>query len=408
MRSTQSLFERAAVYLTFGASVATLFSIAVCHTLMALALAALLLSGTRLRLPPIKLPLALFLLGTVISLALSADPWAGRPQIRKFFIFVILLLIASALRNREHIRRLMLAWFAVASVSAALGLFQFFETWRRAAALGYDFYEFYIGERITGLMSHWQTFGGHMMLAFVLVGAFILFAPASRRRMVIWAGCAAVVAVAIVLGYNRNIWLGAFTGGIYLLWFWRRWVIAVIPVALVLVVLVGPASIRTRIVSVFQPQGDLDSNQHRIVCWRTGLAMIKAHPFFGVGPQHVEIELDEYLPDDISRPLPEGWYGHLHSNYIHYAAERGIPTALALLWMLLKALFDFLRALGRGQPPDAAYVLHGGVAAIIAILVAGFFELNLGDTEVVTFFLAILACGYNLLEDATEPAASPA
>ena len=43
-------------------------------------------------------------------------------------------------------------------------------------------------------------------------------------------------------------------------------------------------------------------------------------------------------------------------------------------------------------------MLHGAVAVIIATLVAGFFEVNLGDSEVLTVFLAVMACGYVVLE----------
>ena len=396
MSSTQPFFHRAAVYLTFGAAATTLFSIAVCQTLMALALAALLLSGDKLRFPPIKLPLILFMAGTVVSLILSADPSAGRPQIRKFFVFLILLLVASSLRNREHLYRLLIVWIGLATASAALSFVQFYEKWQQARYYGQDFYTYYIGERITGFMSHWQTFGGHMMLAFLLLAAFILFSDSSRRRIVLWLGCATIIGAAIVLGYTRNIWLGAAVGGLYLLWFWRRWIIALVPVALVLVILFGPASIRTRFTSVFQPQGDLDSNQHRIICWRTGLRMIQAHPVFGLGPMHVERHFEEYVPEDVPRPLPTGWYNHLHNIYLHYAAERGIPTMLFLMWMLGKILYDFLHKLRRRAWPDTVSYLHGAVAAVLAILVAGIFELNLGDSEVLTFFLAIVACGYNL------------
>ena len=55
--------SRAAFWLAGGATVAILFSIAASQILLGLALAALLLSGTKLRLPPIGLPLALFIAG---------------------------------------------------------------------------------------------------------------------------------------------------------------------------------------------------------------------------------------------------------------------------------------------------------------------------------------------------------
>jgi len=106
--------------------------------------------------------------------------------------------------------------------------------------------------------------------------------------------------------------------------------------------------------------------------------------------------VDRYLPSDISRPLPEGWYGHLHSIYVHYAAERGIPTMLMLVWLLVKVLFDFLRALRRlpPGPSEEKFLLHGAVAVVVAIMAAGFFELNLGDSEVLTMFLVVVGLGY--------------
>ena len=63
MTPPESPMSRAARWLTFGSAVSILFSIAISQSLLALALAALLLSGEKLRLPPIKLPLALFVLG---------------------------------------------------------------------------------------------------------------------------------------------------------------------------------------------------------------------------------------------------------------------------------------------------------------------------------------------------------
>jgi hypothetical protein len=43
-------------------------------------------------------------------------------------------------------------------------------------------------------------------------------------------------------------------------------------------------------------------------------------------------------------------------------------------------------------------MLHGGIAVIIAILAEGFAEYNLGDSEVLTLFLAVVAFGYLAVE----------
>lgn len=399
----QTFFARAALGLTLGAAVSVLFSIAVCQSLMTLALAALLVSGEKLRWPPVKLPLALFVVGTVISLALSDQPSAGRPQIRKFFVFLMLLLVFSAVRELRHLRALVLAWAVLAALSSVRAIGQFVEKYERARALQADFYEFYVAERITGFMSHWMTFSGQMMLVLLLVAAALLFGPRARWSVAVWAACGSLTAVAILLGFTRGIWLATAAGMLYLVWQWRRWAVALVPVLAAGLVLLGPASLRERVASALRPRGEIDSNQHRIVSWRTGWRMIQAHPWFGLGPEHVKLQFDDYVPADVPRPLPKGWYGHLHNIYLHYAAERGVPTALALLWLLGRILADFARA-ARRAPPGTRFVLHGAVAAVVAILVEGIFELNLGDTEVLTMFLTIVAAGYVAIEQAAPEA----
>jgi putative inorganic carbon (hco3(-)) transporter len=396
----ENWLARASFYLTFASAVSILVSIAASQILLGLAVAALLLAGIRLRFPPIKLPLGLFFLGTVISLAFSADPMAGRPQIRKFFVFLILLVASSTLTRIEDLRRLNMAWFGVAAIAGARSLFQFWQKLEAARRLGRGFYDYYVSERITGFMGHWMTFGGLEMIVLLMLAAFLLFATPARRWVWLWLGCAALISAGLVLGFTRSIWIATAAAGLYLMWHWKKWLVAVVPLATLAGIWIAPGPLKERAVSVLEPKVRVDSNQHRIVTWRTGWEMIKAHPWLGVGPEHVKLHFDEYVPRDIPRPLPEGWYGHLHNIYLHYAAERGIPTMLALMWMLGKILWDFLRALRRIPPGarDARFLLHGGVAVMIAILVAGFFELNLGDSEVLFLFLTVVAAGYTAAE----------
>jgi hypothetical protein len=88
---------------------------------------------------------------------------------------------------------------------------------------------------------------------------------------------------------------------------------------------------------------------------------------------------------------------------VHYAAERGVPVMLALVTMLVMILWD----LGRGATrwmhngPRRA-TLEGALAVVIAIMIEGFFELNLGDSEVLAMFLAVVALGYIAAEPETE------
>jgi putative inorganic carbon (HCO3(-)) transporter len=394
--------ERGALYLACVSIVSILFSIAVSQVSLALAFAALLLSGLKLRLPPIRLPLALFMLGTIISLLASVDPRSGTPQLRKFFVFLVLLVVYSTFRSVRQIRVIVLLWTAVAGVSALRSLFQFLQKYREALALHRSFYDYYVGERITGFTSHWMTFGAEEMIVLLMLAALLFFSNERKWKPLGWIA-ASLLSISLVLGFTRSIFLlGVPAGMLYLLWSWKRWLVAVVPVAAAAVVLAVPA-VRERAFSTFEPHGQTDSNLHRVITRRTGVEMIRAHPLLGLGPEQVKEQFDRYVPADIARPLPPGWYGHLHNIYLQYAAERGIPTALALFWLIGKCLYDFLRA-ARRESGEALFVLHGAVAVILAILAEGFFEYNLGDSEVLTLFLTVIAFGYLAIEPAPDAA----
>jgi O-antigen ligase len=192
------------------------------------------------------------------------------------------------------------------------------------------------------------------------------------------------------------MWLGAFCGGVYLIWYWKPWTLLLLPLLVALVLLANPFSLRERALSAVSPHpGQTDSNAHRAELRRIGWEMIKAHPWLGVGPEQVWRQYQNYIQPDMPKPQSSQYYGHLENNYVQYAAERGVPTMLALFWTIGWALFDFARALRR-LPADAEerWMLHAAVAAIISILVSGFYSWNLNNSEVLAMFLAAMGCGY--------------
>jgi len=404
---TQFDWKRIPFWLTMAAVVAVLASTAVYNILIAVAFAALLFSGEKLQFPPIKLPLGLFVAGTAISMALSDDPWSGRPAIRKFYLFLILLLVSSTFKKLAEVRWLILGLCAMMTLSALDGFGQLYTKYTEAAALHRVFYEYYTRERITGFMSHWMTLGGEEMMVILMGAALVFFAPKDRAKPWVVAALGVIIA-SLLVGFTRSIWLGTVIGGAYLVWMWKRWMVLVLPVVAGLLLVLNPFDLGERMRSVFQPHGDTDSNQFRYVCRRTGWEMIKAHPIFGLGPEQVKAQFNKYVPADIPRPLPDGWYGHLHNIYYHYAAERGIPTMLALMWLIGKMLYDFwggLRRLPR-EANLARAVLFGAIAVIFSMLAEGYYEYNFGDGEPLFLFLAIASCGYLALRETAAPKAA--
>jgi putative inorganic carbon (HCO3(-)) transporter len=397
MDSKLTLWVRAARWLTFASAASILFSIAVSQILLGLALAALLISGEPLRLPRIKWPLALFIVGTLISLAASGHVAQGLPQVRKFYVFFELLVVFSALRDTKLLRWLFLTWSGFAAVTAARGLVQFFQKVQQARELQQNDYAFYVGERITGFMSHWNTFSAQEMFALLGLAAFLFFGPPLKKRAWVWYLCATLMAAAVLLAETRAVWIAVTLAGLYLIWFWRRAMILLAPAVLVIGFIFAPTVIRDRFTSLVHPQG-VDSNTFRLVTWETGIRMIEAHPLLGLGPEGPKYEFNDWVP--AGTDLPQGWYGHLHNIYLQYAAERGIPTMLIMMWMLGKILYDFWSGLRRLPPgrSNRRFLLQAGIAVLLATLVEGLFEYNLGDSEVLTMFLVVVGCGYLALE----------
>jgi len=65
-------------------------------------------------------------------------------------------------------------------------------------------------------------------------------------------------------------------------------------------------------------------------------------------------------------------------------------------------LVDLHRAASLLRRRSGAWALYGAVAAEIGVLAEGFFEYNLGDSEVLTMFLVAVTCGYVLKWNADQ------
>ncbi len=395
MDPAESVLLKTARWLAFASSAVIVVGIAPSQIFLGMALLALFLSREKLRLPAIKWTLALFLAGTLLAVLLSGHPKAGFPQVKKIYVFSQLLVVYSLLRTTQMARWLVWAWAGLGSISAFRGFVQFAHKFYQALAQHRDFYAAYMGERITGFMSHWYTFSDVEMLALIMLGAFVFFSPLARRFMWVWLVLAFFMSFGVLLAETRAVWIATVISILYLTWFWKKWVTALVPIAVAGLLLLGPHTFRERAESIVHPGRD-DSNQFRVILDRTGVRMIEAHPWFGLGPEMTRIEFMNYLPADVPKPLPPGSYIHLHNLYLEYAAERGIPVLLVLLAMLGQILWDYgrtLRALPAGRS-DIRFLLHGGIAVVLAILVEGFADVNLGDSEVLTMFLVVVALGY--------------
>jgi O-antigen ligase len=386
--------RKASLYLAGAAAATTVVSIAASQILLGLALIALLTERNKWRWPPVVWPVAFWIAWTLVSLAASGHAQGGLPQVKKFYVWLMLFVVYSALRTLPQIRAVTLAWAAGATLSALWGFGQFVHMYRSTPRFFY--YVYVNGNRITGFVDHWMTFSALLMMTLLMAGAMLLYS-ANRRQSRWLIPALTIIGAGILLAFTRSMWVGTVAGALWLLWWKNKWLVATVPLLIGIVLLANPLDVRERAFSAFSAkEGVLDSRAHRAALRRVGWEMIAAHPIVGVGPEQVGPQFVQYYPVDLPHPFPIAWYKeHLHNIYIHFAAERGLPALAALLWFLGRALFDFWIILRRlPAPSEARWVLHGAIAVIIAVMISGWTELTLGHSQVLEMFLAVVGCGY--------------
>ena len=120
---------------------------------------------------------------------------------------------------------------------------------------------------------------------------------------------------------------------------------------------------------------------------KTGLHIIKDYPLTGVGPDMVIQVYPVYRDKSAITQLNP----HLHNVPLQIAAERGIPALLIWLWFVVTVIVDFVRL---RRSAAESFLAHAGLACVAAMLAAGMFEHNFGDSEFLMLFLLLITLPY--------------
>jgi O-antigen ligase len=232
--------------------------------------------------------------------------------------------------------------------------------------------------RPRGTMGHYMTYSGTLMLVIGVAAARIVFGMRDR----VWPALVMpALVVALTLTFTRSAWVGVCVG-VSLLFILKDFrLTGLVPVIIALLFALAPDRITDRIMSVFDLRDP--SSRDRVAMLQTGVAMIKDHPLTGVGPDMVRRVYAEYRdPNSVEKVNP-----HLHNVPLQIAAERGLPALAVWLGFIAALAAGVFRSFRGGQDRVLA---AGALAAIAAMLSAGMFEYNFGDSEFLMLFLVIV------------------
>src|SRR5262249_55085635 len=226
-----------------------------------------------------------------------------------------------------------------------------------------------------GTLGHYMTYSGLLMLVMCAALARILFG----RRERTWAvAVMPALAVAVVLTFTRSAVVGACVGAALLFSLKDFRLLAVLPVVAAFFFALAPARLNARFASTFSLKDP--SARDRIAMLREGEHMVRAHPLLGVGPNMVQVLYDQYRdPGAVQKVNP-----HLHNVPVQIAAERGLPALALWCWFVVMLVVGLVKRFRAG---DQRFLAATGLAAVAAMLFAGLFEYNFGDSEFLMMFL---------------------
>ena len=365
--------------LILAVSLAVLFSfvsISATEGFLALALVFLIVlliqKRQRLAFPAFFWPLLVYAGLSLVSSILSVNPEMSLMDSRDLLLFLVVPLVYTAVSKKKDLDLVVYALLASALGSTLYSLY-------------YYFFLAYPGERVKGFMGHYMTQAGLLLLFGSLALGMVFFGRGKIR--ILWGAGLGLAAAALVMTLTRSGWIGLAVGLCLILLLWKPKTLILVPVLAGLVFVVSPQTVKKRALSIFSLRGT--SNRERVQYFNAGIKIIGDFPLFGTGPDTVDMVFQnpKYgLGESAKRNV------HLHNNFLQIAAERGIAALAAWSVFIVWAFVQLLKLVtNKANPKSSPHPLAaGGLAALAAFVVAGLFEYNFGDSEVVTLLLLIL------------------
>lgn len=390
---------------------------------------------------PLDGPTLALCVWTMLSAAFSQAPIVSQESAKKLILFGLLYLAVDAQSDRQGRDRIMDAALLGGLVLAAGSLLQYY-------FLGFDT----INQRPRGFLGHYMTASGLLMATALLAAARLAFfegelVPPSRQDLHRLAGLGAGLVVLAVLGAaglaaveaerafvallaaaaahialargdwpgrstsvtlaalalplaswallisrTRNAWLGALTGLVVIALLRAPRLLWALAGAVALVLVLRPAAVMERLTLRDA------SSRDRYFMWQAGIDMVRDRPVFGQGPRMVESNYPAYRWPGAPNPATP----HLHNNVLQIAAERGLPCLAFWLWWVAAAMGDAYREARKRSPYAVA-----ALALLAGVMVAGLFEYNFGDSEILMLLLVVSALPYALRAERGEAGAEP-
>src|SRR4051812_37654767 len=365
--------QRAACVALLAFAAALQVSIAAADILLTIAtllwLGLVIRNRERIEVPGMFWPLAAYAVATLIASVFSVDPNVSLVDSKQLVLLVIVPLAYRLFRGNRAFLAVDVI-ITIGALSAAFGIIQYL-------ILSYDS----LARRPQGTLGLYMTYSGLLMLVTCAAVARVMFAQHHR----VWAASVLPALVfALAFTFTRSAWVGVCVG-VGILFLLRDFrLVGLLPIAFGAFLILAPSSLTARLYSTFSLTDP--SNVDRVAMMKAGWRIVKKDPLTGVGPDMVI----QVYPTVRDKTAVNQLNPHLHNVPLQIAAERGIPALIVWLWFIVTLVRDFIRRRSSSFPS----LSNAGLAVIGAMLAAGLFEYNFGDSEFLMLFLVLVTLPY--------------
>jgi O-antigen ligase len=256
--------------------------------------------------------------------------------------------------------------------------------------------------RASGFFGHWVTYAEVLQLIASLALGMFLVLPQKKSLLGFFLAVSIVGLVfALAMTVTRASWIGfAVSASLMLALSVSRRTLLIAAACVIPLVIGGAILLQQKRNVGFIDAAD-QSTSWREMVWREGFELLVSKPrhlLAGVGMDSIKGHWREWgLFDHGRQPI-----GHMHSNVLQIALERGVPALI--LWLLLLGVYGWmlLNVVRQVNLSEGRGIALGALGGLAGFFVSGLVHYNWGDSEVVTVCYFIMGLSLVLERSARD------
>lgn len=335
---------------------------------------------------PLWPPLFLFLVLVIASCFISVYPHDSILALYRVITYIaIFYCIVNSFDTRESMLRLVSIIVGIGAVLSLTGLILY---------LGHVYYRYWLpGDTLSATYINRDHFAGYLEMVIPLAVG-VLFADIGKEKKVLVGFCLTTMTVAFVLAASRGAWASLLVSGLLILPFvHRKKLLKRVLLGLILCCVaiyfalshfdLSYAAYRAR--TIIEGVG---IDEMRIQMWMGSVDLIKAHPWIGSGIGNFIYVFSQFRPTGI----PQIWtVDYAHNDYLHMAAELGLPVLILISWIIVASVWSGLREFSNSQGSFKRSILLGASIGVMSMALHSFVDFNLHIPANAIMFFTVMA-----------------